>query len=76
MTDEAKPPGEDKCVACDIGFAVLMAAGVAFIAFMAWDVLSGGKATEQLTGLFRKVAPQLATVHPLRENRDDAADSG
>lgn len=74
MADQETPAAPDKCVACDIGFNILMALGVAFIAFMAWDVISGGKATEYATGLFRKVAPQLATVTPLRNA--DESDAG
>lgn len=66
--------GKD-CKACDIAFNVLMVLGVAAVAFLAWDTMSGGKGTEFLTSLFERARPALAQVIPFEGASGDDADS-
>jgi len=72
MTD-AKP-AEERCVACDWAFNGLMFLGTLAVAFLAWDTMSGGGATEWLSRIFSKVRPTLASVSPIRD--DGSADAG
>ena len=73
MTDETKPE-EGRCVACDIGWYVLVALGALGVAFMAWDVFTNGQATEIASRLFSRVSPKLAVVQPIRGG--DEQDAG
>ena len=66
MAEQTEKPGRD-CVACDIAWNVLMVLGVAFIAFLAWDTLSDGKATELAGKLAGRLKPGLALVVPIRD---------
>ena len=74
MADETSTDQPAKCLACEIAWYTLISLGVAAIAFMAWDVLSQGQATETVTKLFARAAPKLAAVQPIRGNDD--ADAG
>lgn len=76
MTDKPEDEGPERCVACDIAFNVLMVLGVAFVAFMAWDTLSQGRATEIVTGAFRRMGPKLAVVQPIRGQDEPDAGRG
>lgn len=75
MADETDPAGKD-CKACDIAFNFLMVLGVAAVAFLAWDTMSGGKGTEMLSSLFAKARPALAQVIPMDGGAADDADAG
>lgn len=59
MAEETETPGSG---AYDVVFWVLVGLGTLMVAFMAADVFSQGKATEAVTGLFRKVGPRLTVV--------------
>ena len=72
MADEKD---EDRCVPCDIIWNLGMALGVAVIAFIAWDVFSGGDATRLASRLFGKVSPKLAAVVSITEDEPGDADA-
>jgi hypothetical protein len=72
MADEKD---EDRCVPCDIIWNLGMAIGVACIAFIAWDVFSGGDATRFAARLFGKVSPKLAAVVNITEESPGDADA-
>jgi len=54
---EAEQTSEVSTRSLDVIWNVIMVASVGFIAFMAWDMLSGGKATEQVKAVIGKVRP-------------------
>ena len=71
MTDDK--PEDGKCLACEIAFWGLVGAGALLVGVIAFDTFSGGKASEWLEQTFRKVTPSLASVSPIRDQSDDAA---
>lgn len=71
------PEQASDCKACDIAFNALMVLGVAAVAFLAWDTLSNGKATELAGRLLSKARPALAQVIPFNgQDEADDADAG
>lgn len=71
----AETPEEARdCKACDVAFNVLMVLGVAAVAFLAWDTLSNGKATELAGNLLARAKPALAQVIPF-DTGPEVADS-
>jgi hypothetical protein len=71
-TDAAK---DETCVACDIAWNFLMAAGAGLIALIAWDVLSQGKASEYLSALLDKFRPKMGSLTLLRSDDGAAVDT-
>lgn len=70
MTDKPEQDSE-RCVPCEIAWYSLVGLGVALIAFIAWDVLTQGQATEVAGKLFAGFKPKLAVVRPIRGQDDD-----
>ena len=73
MADETPAAADEKCVACEIGWNILLVLGVAAIAFIAADVFTQGKATEWIAG--RLGQTKLASVIPMR-GAEDGQDAG
>ena len=72
MADETPAP-DDKCVACDIAWYALVGLGVAVIAFITWDVLTQGQASELAGRVFAGFKPKLAVVKPIRSQDESDA---
>lgn len=71
MADE-KTSDDGKCLACDIAFWALVGVGALFVGVIAFDTFSGGAASAWIERMFRKAAPALASVSPIRQTDDDA----